>query len=113
MARRTRESRHPDFPEAPPERGFFGKPTLFVFWVFVVAACLAAAIPAIPQYRILQSMENELADVLEEEKRLEAKKAQLEAEVQALKTNKAYLEARSRDSLRRYKPGENVVEFKN
>ena len=62
MARRNRGSRHPDFPEAPLRRGFFGRPTLAVFWVFVVAACLAVAIPAIPQYRLLQSIEKEVDD---------------------------------------------------
>lgn len=113
MVRRNRRSRHPDFPEAPLRRGFFGRPTLAVFWVFVVAACLAVAIPAIPQYRLLQSIEKELSEVKDEEQRLNDKKKQLEAEAQALKNNKDYLEARARDLLRVYEPGETVVEFKD
>ena len=110
MARR-KESRHPDFPEAPPPRGFFGRPTLIVFWIFVVAACLAVAIPAIPQYHLLKSIESELEDVREEERQLELKKQQLEAEAKALKTNKRYLEARARDPLRYHERGETVIQL--
>ena len=74
---------------------------------------MAVAIPAIPQYRLLQSIEKELSEVKDEEQRLNDKKKQLEAEAQALKNNKDYLEARARDLLRVYEPGETVVEFKD
>lgn len=49
----------------------------------------------------------------DEEQRLIDKKTQVEAEAQALKNNKDYLEARARDLLRVYEPGETVVEFKD
>ncbi len=111
--RRRRESRHPDFPEAPPQRGFFGRSTLVVFWLFVVAACLAVAIPAIPQYHLLKSIEAELHSVRNEEKRLKEKSEQLEAEAKALKENRQYLEARARDPLRYQLEGESVIQLED
>ena len=111
--RRSRDSRHPDFPEAPPSRGFFGRPTLVVFWIFVVAACLAVAIPAIPQYQLLRLMEAELADAEQEEARLKEKALRLKVEARALKKNPEYLEARARDPLRYQKRGETVIQLED
>jgi len=91
----------------------FGRSTLVVFWLFVVAACLAVAIPAIPQYHLLKSIEAELDSVRNEEKRLKEKSEQLEAEAKALKENRQYLEARARDPLRYQLEGESVIQLED
>lgn len=112
MARRQRVSkRSPEFAESDGPRGFFGGPTLVLFWIFVVAACVAAAIPTLPQYRLLQEIEAELAEVRKEEDSLREKGLQLKAEARALKNNTRYLEARARDPLRLQLDGETVIEL--
>jgi cell division protein FtsB len=110
---RTQTSRSPEFSSEPGRRGLFGKPTLFVFWLFVVVVCAALLIPAVPQYRLLKEIEAELANVEREEKTLRDKKDQLEAENRALKKNPRYLEARARDPLRVQLKGETVIQFGN
>ncbi|MGD1978743.1 MAG: septum formation initiator family protein, partial [Akkermansiaceae bacterium] len=93
------------------ERGFFGRPTLCVFWVFVVAACLAVAIPAIPQFHLLKEIESELADAESEEQRLIEKASQLKAEAEALRNNTRYLDARARDRLHYQADGETIIKL--
>lgn len=115
MSRRYRAStnRSPEFSDSQGPRGFFGKPTLVVFWLFVVAACLAVAIPALPQYQLLKEIEGELADVRQEEKRLERESQQLEAEALALKKNPRYLQERARDPLRYMLKGETIIQIED
>jgi len=109
--RRAAASRSPEFAEGKPRRGIFGGPTLVVFWFFVVAACVAVAIPAIPQYQKLREIEEELAEIRREEERMREKNHQLKAEARALKENPRYLEARARDTLRYQLDGETVIQL--
>ncbi len=115
MARRKRAEtgRSPEFSADREGRGLFGKPTLFVFWVFVVVVCAALLIPAIPQYRLLKNIENELLDAEQNELALRKKRDQLHDESRALKKNPRYLEARARDPLRVQLEGESIIEIKN
>lgn len=115
MSRRQRSQtdRSPEFSSEPGRRGLFGKPTLFVFWLFVVAVCAALLIPAVPQYRLLKGIEAELADAENKEKSLRDKRDQLEAESRALKKNPRYLEARARDPLRVQLEGETIIQFED
>lgn len=115
MSRRYRasKSRSPEFLDSHGARGFFGKSTLVVFWLFVVAACFAVAIPALPQYRLLKEIEGELADAKEEERRLEKRSQQLEAEARALKKNPRYLQERARDPLRYMRKGETIIQIED
>mgnify|MGYP002628085000 CR=1 FL=1 len=110
---RAKAGSAPEFSAEPVRRGLFGKPTLFVFWLFVVAACTALLIPALPQYRLLKEIEAELADVRREEKALRETSHRLEAESKALKKNPRYLEARARDPLRYQKEGETVIQLED
>ncbi len=113
MSYRLRAETKPsaEFSDASAPRGFFGKPTLIVFWFFVLAACLAVAIPAFPQYQLLRDIETELADAEREELRMRKKSKQLEAEVKAIKKNPRYLEARARDPLRYQIKGETIIQI--
>lgn len=108
---RAEKGRSPEFSDSSGRRGFFGKPTLVVFWLFVLAACLAVAIPAFPEYQLLRKIEEELAEVEREEQRLMAKSKRLEAEAKAIKTNPRYLEARARDPLRYQIKGETIIQL--
>lgn len=113
MARRSRadSEKAAEFSDRAESRGFFGKPTLFVFWLFILAACLAVAIPALPQYQLLKKIEAELAEAEQEEQRLLKKSKQLHAESRALKKNTRYLEERARDPLRYKREGETIIQF--
>ena len=115
MSRRQKvqSERSPEFSVDPGRRGFFGKSTLFVFWLFILAICGALLIPAIPQYRLLKEIEAELANVQREEVILREKSNQLETESRELRKNPRYLEARARDPLRYYIEGETVIEFED
>lgn len=115
MSRRYRAEtgKGSEFSDRAVSRGFFGKPTLVVFWVFVLAACLAVAIPALPQYQLLKKIETELADAEREEQRLLNKSKQLQAEARALKKNPRYLEERARDPLRYMREGETIIQFRD
>lgn len=97
----------------PGRSGFFGRSTLFVFWLFILAICAALLIPAIPQYRLLKNIEEELANVQREEVILREKSDQLETESRELGNNPRYLEARARDIFRYHIEGETVIEFKD
>ena len=110
---RASTNRSPEFLESQRPRGFFGKPTLVVFWLFVVAACLAVAIPALPQYQLLKEIEAELVDVRKEERRLEERSQQLESEALALKKNPRYLQERARDPLRYMIKGETIIQIED
>lgn len=109
--RRAAASRSPEFAEGRARRGIFGGPTLVVFWFFVVAACVAVAIPAIPQYHKLREIEEELAEIRREEEQMKEMSLRLEAEAQALQDNPRYLEARARDTLRYHLDGETVIQL--
>ena len=106
---RAQSRRSPEFSAEPERLGFFGKPTLFVFWLFILVVCVALLIPAIPQYRLLKEIEAELENVEQENLVLLKKSEQLEAEDRALKKNPAYLEARARDPLRYQIDGETII----
>jgi cell division protein FtsB len=54
-----------------------------------------------------------LADVRQEEKRLERKSQQLEAEALALKKNPRYLQERARDPLRYMLKGETIIQIED
>ena len=110
---RAKNKRSAEFCDESGSRGFFGKPTLVVFWLFVLAACLAVAIPAFPQYEILRNIETELADVEGEELRMRMESRQLAAEVEAVKKNPRYLEARARDPLRYQIEGETIIQIED
>ena len=94
---RVSTERSPEFSEARGRLGFFGKPTLVLFWFFILAACFAVAIPSIPQYHLLKEIEAELVETKEAEKQLERRIQQLAAEARALEENPRYLEERARD----------------
>lgn len=113
MSRRHRANtnRAPEFSSGPERRGLIGKPTLFVFWLFVVATCTALLIPAIPQYKLLKNIEAELADAEEQEQLLREESHRKEKEARALKKNPRYLEARARDALRYQLEGETVIQL--
>jgi len=115
MARRKRAAtdRSAEFSADREPRGLFGKPTLFIFWLFVVVTCAAFIIPAIPQFRLLKKIETELLDAEQNELALRKKRDQLHDESRALKKNPRYLEARARDPLRAQIPGETIVEIRN
>ena len=108
---RAETERSPEFSDASGRRGLFGKPTLVVFWLFILAACLAVAIPAFPQYQLLRDIEGELVEVQREEQRLMKKSQQLKAEAKAVKKNPRYLEARARDPLRYQIEGETIIQI--
>ena len=110
---RASKKRGPEFSPRREERGLFGRPTLIVFWLFIVAVCTAFIIPAIPQYRLLTKIEAELLDAEQSELALREKRDQLRDESHALKKNPRYLEARARDPLRVQLRGESVIEIKN
>ncbi|MDB4438269.1 septum formation initiator family protein [bacterium] len=84
-----------------------------MFWLFVVAACVAVAIPALPQYHLLKEIEEELVDAKLEEGRIEMRSQQLEAEARALKKNPLYLQERARDPLRYMRKGETIIQIKD
>ncbi len=115
MPRRKRAvtDRSSEFSSGREERALFGKPTLVIFWLFVVVVCAALIIPAIPQYRLLKKIENELLEAEQSELALRKKRDQLHDESRALKKNPRYLEARARDPLRVQIEGESVIEIKN
>lgn len=102
-----------EFSDSQGPRGFFGKPTLVVFWLFVVAVCVAVAIPALPQYHLLKEIEGELAGAKLEEERLEIRSQQFKAEARALKENPHYLQERARDPLRYMRKGETIIQIDN
>jgi cell division protein FtsB len=110
---RADTDRGPEFSSEGQHRGLFGKPTLFVFWLFIVVVCAALIIPAVPQYRLLSKIEAELKDAKQTEQRLRETRDQLHDESRALKKNPRYLEARARDPLRVQLEGETVIEIKN
>ena len=110
---RVSTGRSPEFSEARGRLGFFGKPTLFLFWFFILAACFAVAIPSIPQYHLLKEIEAELLETKEEEKLLERRIQQLEAEARALEDNPRYLEERARDPLRYMRKGETIIKIRD
>ncbi|YCM44746.1 septum formation initiator family protein [Verrucomicrobiaceae bacterium 227] len=109
--KRSKSKRTPEFSSEPLKRGLFGKPTWIVFGAFVVAACCALTIPAIPQYHKLKKIEAELAEAQKEEKSLKKKAEELGAQAEALKKNPGYLEARARDPLRYHIAGETVIQL--
>lgn len=111
--RAAKTNRSPEFSSGTERRNFFGKPTLIVFWAFVVVVCMALLIPAIPQYRLLKEIEAELANTEKEELALRQRKDQLSAESRALKKNPRYLEARARDPLRMQLQGETVIQVED
>ncbi len=115
MSRRQRAdtARSPEFLSGDEGQGLFGKPTLWIFWFFIVVVCVALLIPAIPQYRLLKKIEAELVDAQQTELALRNKRDQLEAESRALKKNPRYLEARARDPLRVQLVGETVIQIGN
>lgn len=115
MSRRQRANtdRPPEFSSGPARRGLIGKPTLVVFWLFIVAACTALLIPAVPQYRLLKEIEAELADAERQEQTLREESHRREAEARALKKNPRYLEARARDPLRYQLEGETVIQLED
>lgn len=110
---RAETKRSAEFSEESGPRGFFGKPTLVVFWLFVLAACLAVAIPAFPQYQLLRTIESELADAEREELRMRRKSKQLQEEAKAIKRNPRYREARARDPLRYQIEGETIIQIED
>lgn len=107
--RRQRTPPSAEFSERPGRRGFWGLPTYVVFWFFVVAACVAFTIPALPQYQKLKRIEAELEEARRMEEALKEKSLQLQAESKALETNIEYLEARARDTLPWQLDGETVI----
>ncbi|MCX8237965.1 MAG: septum formation initiator family protein [Akkermansiaceae bacterium] len=111
--RKALTERAPEFSVEPTRRELFGKPTLCVFWLFVVAVCTALLIPALPQYRLLKEIEAELADAKMNEETLRQERHKLEAEAEALKQNPRYLEARARDPLRYQVEGETVIQMED
>jgi cell division protein FtsB len=110
---RVATDRSPEFSETRGGRGFFGKPTLVLFWFFVLAACCAVAIPALPQYHLLKEIEAELTETQQEEKRLERHIQQLAAEARALEENPRYLQERARDPLRYMLKGETIIQIQD
>ena len=110
---RVSTDRSPEFSESHGGRGFFGKPTLVLFWFFVLAACFAVAIPALPQYHLLKEIEAELVETEEEERRLEKHIQRLAAEIRALEENPRYLQERARDPLRYMRKGETIIRIQD
>ncbi len=92
-------------------RGLFGKPTTVVFWCFVIALCVLLVVPALPQYRLLKEVEDELSTAEKEERILYEKSLRLGSEVRALRKNPEYLQARARDPLRVQEDGETVIQM--
>ena len=84
-----------------------------MFWFFVLAACCAVAIPALPQYHLLKEIELELVKTQEEERRLERHIQQLAAEARALEENPSYLQGRARDPLRYMRKGETIIQIQD
>ena len=116
MARRYRRyysksRREPEFVRDDPKRGLIGKPTWIVFGVFILVVSLGFIIPAIPQYRKLVEIEQELAEARMQEQELLKKSQQYKAESDALQNNTRYLEDRARDFLRYHRKGESVIEL--
>jgi len=111
--RAAKTNRSPEFSSGVERRTLFGRPTLIVFWAFVVVVCMALLIPAIPQYRLLKEIEAELVNTENEELALRQRKDQLSAESLALKKNPHYLEARARDPLRMQLQGETVIQVED
>jgi len=109
---RSKSKRTPEFSPEPLKRGFFGKSTWIVFGTFILAACCALTLPAIPQYHKLKEIEAELAEAEKEEKLLMKKAVELGAQAEALRKNPGYLEARARDPLRYHIAGETVIQLK-
>lgn len=107
----SRSRKTPEFSREPLKRGLFGKSTWLVFGAFVLAACFALTIPAIPQYYKLKEIEVELAEARKEEKQLMKKADELGAQAAALRKNPGYLEARARDPLRYHLEGETVIQL--
>jgi cell division protein FtsB len=108
---RSKSKKTPEFSSEPLKRGLFGRPTWIVFGTFVLAACCALIIPAIPQYHKLKDIEAELAEAQKDEKMLKKKAEELGAEAKALRKNPGYLEARARDPLRYHIEGETVIQL--
>ena len=111
--RRASTKKSAEFPSGAERSTLFGKPTLFIFWAFVVVVCAALLIPAIPQYRLLKGIEDELADAEKSELILREQRDQLSDESRALKKNPRYLEARARDPLRVQLQGETVIQVED
>jgi len=111
--RRAKTKKPPEFSSGAERRTLFGKPTLFIFWAFVVVVCVALLIPTIPQYRILKEIEEELVDAEKAELALRMQRDQLGDESRALKKNPRYLEARARDPLRVQLQGETVIQVED
>ena len=116
MARRYRKyysksRREPEFVRDQPKRGLIGKPTWIVFGVLVLVVSLSYIIPAIPEYRKLVEIEEELADAQALEAELLKKSQQYKAEADALQNNLRYLEDRARDRLGYHRKGESVIQL--
>ena len=103
----------PEFSPRDEPRGLFGKPTLFFFWLFVLVACTALLIPALPQHKLLKEIEAELAETEREERALFEKSEQLKAEEMALLSNSEYLQSRARDPLRYKIEGETIIQLED
>lgn len=84
-----------------------------LFQIFVIAICLAAIVPALPQWNELKKIRTELAEVKSREASLAQQHEQLRSEEKALRENKFYLESRARDRLHLYREGERVIQLKD
>jgi len=111
VAKRYKEEsdRIPEFTRDPEARPFLAKSTAIVFGLLVVAISVTCVVKAVPEYRKLQQVEIELADTLDQERKLEREHRNYELQSASLKTN--HRESRARDRLYLQEPGEQVIQL--
>lgn len=81
------------------------------FYVLLIFACLGVIATCLPEFRSLQSSEEELAKVIENEIAMNSRVDQQLREYRALEQDPYFLEVYGRDRLDLYKEGERVFRF--
>ena len=81
------------------------------FYVLLIFACLGVIATCLPEFRSLQSSEEELAKVIADELALNSRVDQQLREYRALEQDPYFLEVYGRDRLDLYKQGERVFRF--
>ena len=107
---RVRFRRHADSRMCARTRGL-RRLNVISFYVLVIFACFGVIATCLPEFRNLQSSEEELAKVQEEELAMNAQVDQQLREYRALEQDPYFLEIYGRDRLDLYKKGEHVFRF--
>lgn len=87
------------------------KLNVVAFYVLIMIACVGVIATGLPEFRVLQQAEEELASIKEEELVVLAQADQMKREHRALEQDPYFLEIYGRDRLDFYKEGERVFRF--